>query len=38
MLDIRPKYRRVSNLTEIMDFLSFDVARQHRKPRDDPAF
>ena len=37
VLDIWPKYGQLSNLAEIMEILSFDVAKEHRKPRDGPA-
>ena len=33
--DMWPKY---GHLAEIMEFSSFDIARQHRKPRDGQAF
>ena len=36
--DIWPKYGHLSNLAEIMEFSSFDVARQHRKPQAGQAF
>ena len=38
LLDMWPKYGHLSNLAEIMEFSALDVARQHRKPRDGPAF
>ena len=36
--DMWPNYGHLSQLAEIMEFSSFDVARQHRKPPDSPAF
>ena len=38
LLDMWPKYGHLSDLAEMMEFSSFDVVRQHRKPRDGPAF
>ena len=38
LLDMCPQYGHLSNLPEIMEFSSFDVARQHRKPWDGPTF
>ena len=34
LLDMWPKKGNSSNITEIMAFLLFDVAKQHKQPRD----
>ena len=34
LLDMWPKLDNLSNITGIMAFLLFDVAKQHRQPRD----
>ena len=37
LLDMWPKYGHLSNLVEIMEFLSFGVARKHMNTQDGPS-